>query len=83
MNNVPANTESFPNDGDFTWGHVFAVVDKNLKPFSWRHGHALLLKALGPDSLNTYAHYSGYQVGSRSQANKTNSISYCLTVFFR
>ncbi len=28
--NVPADTEKFPNEGDFEWGHVLAVVDNKL-----------------------------------------------------
>jgi len=50
MVNVPANTEAFPNDGNFAWGHVLAIVDKKFKRYSWRHGHELLLQALSPDS---------------------------------
>ena len=38
--NVPARTESFPNEGAFTWGHVIEVVDKKLNRFSWTDGLA-------------------------------------------
>ena len=38
MVNVPANTESFPNSGNFIWGHVMAIVDKKLKRCSWMDG---------------------------------------------
>ena len=30
MVNVPAHTDSFPNEGVFTWGHVVSVVNKKL-----------------------------------------------------
>ena len=36
--NVPADTEKFPNEGDFEWGHVLAVVDKKLLRCSWAEG---------------------------------------------
>ena len=35
MVNVPALTESFPNKGDFHWGHVLAAVDGKLWRCSW------------------------------------------------
>ena len=35
MVNVPANTESFPNEGVFAWGHVVSVIDKKLNRCSW------------------------------------------------
>ena len=38
MVTVPANTESFPNSEDYAWGHVFAVVDNELKRCSWVDG---------------------------------------------
>ena len=36
--NVPANTKSFPNSGDFVWGHLMAVVGHKLKRCSWMDG---------------------------------------------
>ena len=30
MVNVPANTKSFPNSGEFSWGHVIALSDKKV-----------------------------------------------------
>ncbi len=47
--NVPANTEKFPNEGDFEWGHVLAVVDKKLLRCSWVEG----LSQLGSSLDNT------------------------------
>ena len=38
MVNVPARTDSFPNEGDFAWGHVVKIVDKKLKRCSWVEG---------------------------------------------
>ena len=38
MINVPAKTESFPNDGVYAWGHVVAVVDQKLRRCSWADG---------------------------------------------
>ena len=38
MVTVPANTESFPNAGDYAWGHVLAVVDNELRRCSWVDG---------------------------------------------
>ena len=35
MITVPANTESFPNAGEYAWGHVLAVVDNKLRRCSW------------------------------------------------
>ncbi|MDD9991209.1 MAG: hypothetical protein OXP75_05385 [Rhodospirillales bacterium] len=33
--NVPANTERFPNEGDYHWGHVMVSKDKTLSRASW------------------------------------------------
>ena len=33
--NVPANTISFPNEGDFHWGHVLSVVRNEIQRESW------------------------------------------------
>ena len=38
MLNVPANTSNFPNQEDFEFGHVMAVVDKKLRRYSWIDG---------------------------------------------
>ena len=35
---VPATTDSFPNDGDYAWGHIVASVDGTLRRCSWVHG---------------------------------------------
>ena len=35
MVNVPANTVSFPNLGDYRWGHVVAIVGGEVKRCSW------------------------------------------------
>ena len=35
---VPAKTDSFPNDGDYAWGHVVAIVGGTLRRCSWVHG---------------------------------------------
>ena len=35
MVNVPANTVSFPNQGDFRWGHVVAIVGGEIWRSSW------------------------------------------------
>ena len=43
MVNVPANTESFPNCGDYAWGHVLAVVDGKLERYSLLDGLAQLV----------------------------------------
>ena len=37
MVNVPADTESFPNHGDYAWGHVIAVMDKTIRRGSLVH----------------------------------------------
>ena len=44
--NVPADTEKFPNEGDFEWGHVLAVVDKKLFRCSWAEGLSQLASGL-------------------------------------
>ena len=49
--NVPANTETFPNEGDFEWGHVLAVVDNRLLRCSWREGLRQLESRLGKTKL--------------------------------
>lgn len=36
MVNVPANTVSFPNHGDYRWGHVVAIVKGEIWRSSWR-----------------------------------------------
>ena len=33
--NVPANTNLFPNEGDFHWGHVVSVVKGKIERRSW------------------------------------------------
>ena len=38
MVNVPADTELFPNEGDYAWGHVLAIVDNKLERCSWVDG---------------------------------------------
>ena len=35
---VPADTETFPNEGDYEWGHVLAVIDKRPIRCSWAEG---------------------------------------------
>ena len=35
--NVPANTKTFPNDGDYRSGHVIALVDGDIKRSSLMH----------------------------------------------
>ena len=37
MVNVPANTGTFRNEGDYAWGHVVAVVDRKIKRCSLVH----------------------------------------------
>ena len=32
---APAETDTFPNDGNYAWGHVLAVTGKTLKWCSW------------------------------------------------
>ena len=44
--NVPAETETFPNEGDYEWGHVLAVVDKKLIRCSWIEGLRQLASGL-------------------------------------
>lgn len=44
--NVPADTEAFPNEGDYEWGHVLAVVDKRLLRCSWAEGLRQLASSL-------------------------------------
>ena len=34
---APAKTDSFPNAGDYAWGHVVASVDGKLRRWSWVH----------------------------------------------
>ena len=34
---APAKTDSFPNAGDYAWGHVVAIVDGKLRRWSWVH----------------------------------------------
>ena len=38
MVNVPARTESFPNEGPYAWGHLLTIADKKLKRCSWMEG---------------------------------------------
>ena len=38
MVDVPANTKIFPNEDDYAWGHVLAVIDGQLKRCSWVNG---------------------------------------------
>ena len=45
--NVPADTEAFPNEGDYEWGHVLAVTDKKLLRCSWAEGLRQLASSLG------------------------------------
>ncbi|MCY4499002.1 MAG: hypothetical protein OXC14_17175 [Rhodospirillaceae bacterium] len=33
---VPANTNSFPNEGDYHWGHQISVIKGNVVRSSWR-----------------------------------------------
>ena len=35
---APAETDAFPNDGNYAWGHVLAVTGKTLKRRSWVDG---------------------------------------------
>ena len=49
--NVPADTEKFPNEGDFEWGHVLAVVDKKLLRCSWAEGLSELASSLDNTKL--------------------------------
>ena len=35
MVNVPANTEYFPNSGEYAWGHVLSITNKELERCSW------------------------------------------------
>ena len=49
--NVPADTEKFPNEGDFEWGHVLAVVDKKLLRCSWAEGLNQLASSLDNTKL--------------------------------
>ena len=34
--NVPATTKSFPNEGDYAWGHVVSLADKRIRKLSLR-----------------------------------------------
>ena len=43
--NVPADTETFPNEGDYEWGHVLAVIDTRLIRCSWAEGLRQLVSA--------------------------------------
>ena len=45
--NVPADTEAFPNEGDYEWGHVLTVTDKKLLRCSWAEGLRQLASNLG------------------------------------
>ena len=45
MVNVPAKTDSFPNDEDYAWGHVVAIVDKKIKRYSWVNGLRRLVRS--------------------------------------
>ena len=45
MVNVPARTSSFPNEGDFAWGHVLMVSGGRLERFSWMDGLKQLIDA--------------------------------------
>lgn len=38
MINVPADTTTFPNQDDYEWGQVLAVIDKKLVRCSWSEG---------------------------------------------
>ena len=38
MINVPADTTTFPNEGDYEWGHILAAIDKKLVRCSWSEG---------------------------------------------
>ena len=33
--NVPANTDRFPNEADYHWGHVILMTNKTLSRRSW------------------------------------------------
>ena len=35
---APAETDTFPNDGNYAWGHVLAVTGKTLNRCSWVDG---------------------------------------------
>ena len=43
---VPADTKTFPNEGDYEWGHILAVVDKRLLRCSWAEGLRQLASSL-------------------------------------
>lgn len=47
MVNVPANTVSFPNHGDYRWGHVVAIVRGEVWRSSWRGTLVAWEKRLG------------------------------------
>lgn len=47
--NVPADTKSFPNEEDYEWGHVLAVIDRKLVRCSWAEGLRQLAVALKRD----------------------------------
>ena len=52
MLEVPANTEAFPNSGEFTQGHVIAVSEKELYRTSWTDGLSQFIEADKPSIIN-------------------------------
>ena len=48
MVNVPANTKSFPNAGDYSWGHAIAIVDGTLRTCSWKSALQQWVDATAP-----------------------------------
>ena len=51
---APAETDTFPNEGDYAWGHVLAVTGKTLKRCSWADGLSQWVGVTreGPDEID-------------------------------
>ena len=48
MVNVPAYTQSFPNEGGYSWGHVITIVNRNLRRTSWANALQHWVEAIAP-----------------------------------
>ena len=44
---VPADTSEFPNEGEYSWGHVVRMVDKRLERCSWTDALFSWVEVLG------------------------------------
>ena len=73
---APAETASFPNDGNYAWGHVLAVTGKTLKRCSWMDG--LSQWAGVTDRSSSEIEWKKDLPGSSADAT-TGTVSPCIT----